>query len=224
MWMQYRYGTSTTAAAKILYKDGGVPRFYRGIVPALVQGPMSRFGDTAANVGVLTLMDSYDNTKDLNVGIKTLGASAGAACFRIFLTPVDTVKTMMQVEGKDGLPKLVAKVKQRGPLVFYHGALGSAAATFAGHYPWFATFNTLQASIPVPEEMLPQLTRNAAIGFTSSVVSDCISNSLRVLKTYRQTSEVSVVSRKCFANTLKLCEDLFVCVCTVLRQGRHRHH
>lgn len=29
--------------------------------------------------------------------------------------------------------------------------------------------------------------RNAVIGFTSSVVSDSISNSLRVIKTYRQT-------------------------------------
>ena len=34
-----------------------------GVVPALVQGPMSRFGDTAANTGVLALLESYDSTK-----------------------------------------------------------------------------------------------------------------------------------------------------------------
>ena len=31
--------------------SGGIPRFYRGLLPALVQGPLSRFGDTAANTG-----------------------------------------------------------------------------------------------------------------------------------------------------------------------------
>lgn len=43
MWMrttinyQYRYGLSTTEAFKTLYKDGGIPRFYRGLLPALIQ-------------------------------------------------------------------------------------------------------------------------------------------------------------------------------------------
>jgi hypothetical protein len=75
-----------------LYADGGIPRFYRGVLPAMIQGPMSRFGDTAANTGILTLMDSLPATQNLNVGFKTVAASAAAALFRIFLMPVDTVK------------------------------------------------------------------------------------------------------------------------------------
>jgi hypothetical protein len=75
-----------------LYADGGIPRFYRGVLPALVQGPLSRFGDTASNTGVLTFLNNVEATKDLNVGVKTVCASAGAALFRIFLMPVDTVK------------------------------------------------------------------------------------------------------------------------------------
>lgn len=46
MWLrttmnyQYRYGYNTTTAIKILYKDGGIARFYRGILPALIMfGP-----------------------------------------------------------------------------------------------------------------------------------------------------------------------------------------
>lgn len=54
-------------------QEGGIPRFYQGLLPALVQGPASRFGDTAANAGVITLMDSLDSTKDLPV----LGACVG---------------------------------------------------------------------------------------------------------------------------------------------------
>src|SRR6476659_10923561 len=50
MWLrttvnyQYRNGTSFPIALRTLYADGGVPRFYRGLVPALFQGPLSRFG------------------------------------------------------------------------------------------------------------------------------------------------------------------------------------
>jgi hypothetical protein len=36
-----------------LWKEGGIPRFYKGVSFAIVQNPLSRFGDTAANVGVL---------------------------------------------------------------------------------------------------------------------------------------------------------------------------
>ena len=59
---------------------------------------------------------------------------------------------MMQVEGKTGLQKLKTKFKgaggfPRGVPVLWYGALGSAGATFVGHYPWFATYNLLQARI-----------------------------------------------------------------------------
>lgn len=93
---QYRMGTSFPVALRTLYADGGIPRFYRGVLPALIQGPLSRFGDTAANTGVLTLLDSFESTERLNVGVKTVAASAAAALFRIVLMPVDTVKTTMR--------------------------------------------------------------------------------------------------------------------------------
>ena len=55
---QYRYGTSTTEATRTLYADGGWTRYYQGLTAALIQGPVSRFGDTAANVGILALLES----------------------------------------------------------------------------------------------------------------------------------------------------------------------
>lgn len=56
-----------------------------------------------------------------------------------------------------------------------------------GHYPWFATFNYLQEAIPKQETLPLQLARNAVIGFAASAMSDTVSNSVRVIKTYRQT-------------------------------------
>merc|ERR1711997_468616 len=180
---QYRYGTSTTVAMKKLWAEGGIPRFYRGLAPALFQGPLSRFGDTAANTAILALLEPYD----LPMAAKTGAASLSAGLWRIFITPIDTVKTTLQVEGKQALPLLGAKIRTHGILVTFHGALAAASATAVGHFPWFFTYNTLQEAIPKTDDPLKKLGRNALIGFVSSVVSDTTSNSLRVIKTTRQT-------------------------------------
>ena len=103
------------------------------MLPALLQGPLSRFGDTAANTGMLTALNSMESTKNLNVGLKTATASVAAALFRIVLMPIDTVKTTMQVTGK--FSAVVDKIKLGGPLTLYNGAIAAASATFVGHYP-----------------------------------------------------------------------------------------
>jgi len=191
MWMrttvnyQYRNGTTFPVALRTLYADGGIPRFYRGVLPALVQGPLSRFGDTAANTGMLTLMNSYDTTANMSVGIKTVSASAAAAIFRIFLMPVDTVKTTMQVEGS--FAAVVTKVRVGGVPALYQGALAAASATFVGHYPWFFTYNYLGEHLDKADTKIGNLARSAFIGFCSSAVSDTCSNSVRVVKVYKQT-------------------------------------
>mgnify|MGYP001297895785 CR=1 FL=1 len=189
---QYRYGINTTGAIRHLYSDGGLLRFYRGFGFAIVQGPWSRFGDTFANNGTLALLNNMESTRDLHVGSKTLVASLAASSFRIISTPIDTCKTILQVEGKNGLSTLRQKYIKgggfpRGVPVFWYGAIGSASATFVGHYPWFFTYNYLQAHLPTRDTTLGQISRNALIGFSASAVSDTVSNSIRVLKTYRQT-------------------------------------
>lgn len=198
MWLrttmnyQYRNGGTTRQALATLYADGGIRRFYRGVGPALVQGPMSRFGDTAANAGVIALLNGTPMTADLPVGVKTFAASLAAASWRIFLMPVDTMKTIMQVEGKNGIPALRGKVRAGGVPVLYAGALAASGATLVGHFPWFFTYNYLDASLPLPDTTLQKLGRSALMGFTASVVSDTCSNSIRVVKTTKQTSVVPI--------------------------------
>lgn len=107
MWMrttvnfQYRYGMTTMEALSHLYNEGGrglggIRRFYRGVGPALFQGPLSRFGDTASNAGMMALWDSFETTQNLPAAAKTITASAAAAGFRVFLMPIDAAKTIMQ--------------------------------------------------------------------------------------------------------------------------------
>ena len=193
MWLrttmnyQYRYGTTTKEAIKHLYKEGGIKRFYKGVGPALFQGPLSRFGDTAANTGIITLLNSNEKTKDLPVSIKTFVASSTAALWRICIMPLDTCKTILQVEGNKGMSILKNKIRTHGVTSLYHGSIGASTATLVGHYPWFFTYNYLNQKLPEFDSTIKTLLRNGFIGFSSSIISDCASNSIRVVKTTRQT-------------------------------------
>mmetsp|Transcript_25024 Transcript_25024/g.56302 ORF Transcript_25024/g.56302 Transcript_25024/m.56302 type:complete len:304 (-) Transcript_25024:451-1362(-) len=206
MWMrttvnfQYKYGMSTTQALKHIYNDGGrglggILRFYKGMGPALLQGPLSRFGDTAANDGALAIMDNHPAFEGTPTWVKSIGCSASAAAFRIFLMPIDCLKTTLQVEGSKGMGLLGQKIKTSGPFVLWHGGMGVVTATFVGHYPWFYTRNQLSAVLPKYDrktELLSYLGVNGLIGFCASAVSDTCSNSIRVLKTTKQTSEEAI--------------------------------
>ncbi|KAK0128328.1 hypothetical protein ONS95_000303 [Cadophora gregata] len=191
---QYRFGTSFSAATRTLYADGGFIRYYQGMGAALVQGPVSRFGDTAANAGILALLQSNSYLKGLPTPIKTVFASLCAASFRMILTPIDTLKTTLQVQGSRGTTLLRQRIKSNGVGSLWWGAFATAAATFVGHYPWFATYNFLFENIPEPPKhsIVVWLLRLAFIGFVASVVSDTVSNSLRVVKTYRQVNDTQV--------------------------------
>ena len=197
MWLrtamnyQYRYGGTLGTSLKELYDDGGIPRLYQGLPFAIVQGPLTRFGDTAANVGILALLESIPETASLPLPLKTLAGSVTAGAWRICLMPIDTSKTAMQVEGADGLEKLKQQVIDVGPSPLFQGALASAAATAAGHFPWYLTYNFLNDYLPViskEDDLLLFLVRSAALGLVSSSVSDTVSNSLRVIKTTKQTA------------------------------------
>jgi hypothetical protein len=138
MWLrtvvnyQYRHGVSSFEAFRILYKEGGILRFYRGASFALLTGPISRFGDTAANEGIKDLMTG----SNLPLWAITLMASLTAAFWRVAITPLDTIKTTLQVSGSTGWDRLFLKVKNHGIKTLWDGALGNYLATLAGHYPW----------------------------------------------------------------------------------------
>merc|ERR1719157_255513 len=116
-----------------------------------------------------------------------MAASGVAAGFRLFLMPIDAWKTTKQVEGADGLKKLIEKTKKH-PSALWQGAAGAMTATWVGHYPWFYTNNQLREVLPQFDFTYGKYARNAVIGFASATVSDSCSNSLRVLKTTVQTS------------------------------------
>jgi hypothetical protein len=149
MNVQYANGGTLSGALQKLWAEGGVRRLYQGVSIAIVQAPLARFGDTAANTGVLALLAV--TAPDVPLALATAAASTAGACWRLLLTPLDTLKTARQVRGATAVALLAEKTAARGPLALYDGALAAAGASWVGSYPWFVTFNALQASLPAAE-------------------------------------------------------------------------
>jgi len=208
MWLrttmnyQYKFGGQMIPTIKYLYKEGGIMRFYRGYIPALMVGPISRFGDTFTNELALSVFkDSH-----VPLSVQTGCASVMAGCWRILTLPIDAWKTSLQVHGNNGINILRMKVEKEGVKGLYNGALASSTATMIGHFPWFTTYNYMNLYIPkikYSDEPMKALGRNAFIGFCASLVSDTVSNSMRVIKTYKQTHEEKIGYRRVVKEVLE---------------------
>ena len=193
MWLrtsinyQLRYGSNFLRSLSILYKEGGIRRFYRGIGFALVQAPFSRFVATASNDGVLALLAGLPLTKDWTPAVTTVFASLTVGLFRILLMPIDTCKTVLQVDSREGFRALMRRVRAGHISALYQGAAATAVSSTIGHYPWFVIYNGLSSAEWLQRLIPKNLFRNASIGLVASVVSDTIINVFRVIKTTKQS-------------------------------------
>lgn len=199
MWLrttmnyQVKNGGSFLETIKKLWAEGGLPRLYKGLLPwAIFQAPLSRFGDVAANEMVISVFAALLPSVPLSVA--TWFASMTGACWRILITPIDTCKTILQTDGDKGWERLMGKIEKGGPLVLWHGWEGNYIANVVGNYPWFFIMNLLSSRIAVPAGNIAKLIRSASIGAASSSVSDLVSNSIRVVKTKKQTHESADIS------------------------------
>jgi len=142
MWLrtvmnyQYRHGGSTLATVATLWREGGIARFYSGLTAALIQGPLSRGVAAAANFATIFLMAQSTLTAELPTFVKTAISSVGVASFRVLYYPLDTIKTMLQVEGMDAFPALRKKIQASGYCALWHGASFSVLSTAIRHVIW----------------------------------------------------------------------------------------
>jgi len=196
---QYTNGISTTNALRTLYKQGGVSRFYRGYIPALMLASSARFTDAVANVGVLEMTK---NTS-LQLYTKTAISSIIAGCCRSLLMPLDVIKTNYQVRGAKGFEIVKTNIKKNGPRVLWNGTLAQCTAATVGHFPWFFTYNYLNQQIPVRKSVYEELFKQCCIGFCSSLASDICINGFKVLKTTKQTTQIDASYKTIITDIMK---------------------
>ena len=83
------------------------------------------------------------------------------------------------------------RVRQGEVHLLYEGTWVTMLSTLVAHYPWFFVHNLLNDALPLPSSSYHLILRSAVIGFSASVVSDCVSNVLKVIKTIKQSSTSS---------------------------------
>ncbi|KAJ9470608.1 hypothetical protein DIPPA_00637 [Diplonema papillatum] len=193
MWLrtsmnhQYAFGGTFTGALSHLYSQGGIPRFYKGLPYAMVQAPLTRFGDTFAQSLVESVYKAHFPGGEY-ASVYTAVGSTAASVFRVLCTPIDTLKTTSQVHGDTAMAVLFAKVRQGGVLELFSGWEGNFVASWLGNYPWFFVFNTMQSHWPVVGWVgVWKHVRVGVIGVCATCTSDVVSNCVRVVKTIRQT-------------------------------------
>lgn len=193
MWLrttmnyQYRYGVTLKTALKNLYNQGGIIRFYRGITYAIVLGPLSKFGATAANEGSKVLIESYKWNTSITQLTSTILGTVFTVIWRLFLMPLETCKTVLQVDGTFGFQQLIQRVMKGNISSFYQGSVACIMVTATSHYPWFYVYNLLDNKMKKVDNLFHTIYRSAFIGFMASAVSDSVSNFLRILKTIKQS-------------------------------------
>eukprot|EP00755_Sulcionema_specki_P000427 Sspe_Gene.115132::Locus_102051_Transcript_1_1_Confidence_1.000_Length_1029::g.115132::m.115132 len=189
MWLrtamnhQYANGGNLVSALQHLWGEGGVLRFYKGLTFAIIQAPLTRFGDTFMNGLTLVL---FAPTTGVGTSLTTLVSSTLAAAFRVLCTPIDTLKTSLQVHGDGAYNVVLTKFRQKGISELFAGWEANYIASWLGNYPWFAVHNYMDATIPVWVGPWRHV-RSGLIGIAATTASDCVSNSMRVVKTIRQT-------------------------------------
>lgn len=194
MWLrttvnyQYRYGVPMVKALRELYLQGGVIRFYKGVSYAIVLGPVCKFGATAANEGARVLMDSYDLNSTTAQFYATILGTGLNALWRFLLMPLETCKTVLQVDGSTGFQRLIAKVMKGNISVLYQGSAACLLVSTVSHYPWFYVYNLLDKTMKKSTDLIDTIVRSAFIGFMASAASDIISNGLRIIKTIKQST------------------------------------
>lgn len=209
MWLntivnyQYYHGTHMKDSIETLYRNGGIRRFYTGFIPTLMHGSTSRFCDfyshsLSKHICQECLSVSTDST--LNSVILSAGISSG---FRSILTPLETVKLIYQIDGNNATDKIKKKIKAHGLKNMWSGSGAVMTANFFGYIPWFYTFETLDKNLPKYESETSNIIRNGTIGFTSSVVSDVLSNFTRVVKTIKQNEQNNIKYTKIITKIVK---------------------
>lgn len=172
-------------AFRTLYSQGGVARFYAGVLPTVLHVTLCRFGDTTANNAALAYLPG-----DSLAG-KTALASVSGAAWRALLLPLETVRSNMQVRGQGGMDVVRGRFYARGLRGLYSGAAASFGAGLLGHFPFFFTVNWVSQAVPLADDahILQKIGRNGGMGFLAAMCSDVVTNGFKIIATNKQTNK-----------------------------------
>lgn len=177
---QCRYNLPMAQTFSMLYREGGIRRFYCGSHWSLVLKSLGRVGSIASRGSIIYSSENFNMTLSKQ-SILLIGATTQALC-RVVWNPVEVFLTMSQTEGRAGADMLRYKVKRHGYRSLFHGGRAAFAQSITAHYPWLLTYQMVSTSLPAPKSRLESILHSTIVGFSSAVVADILSNPFRYVK------------------------------------------
>ena len=193
---QYKHGTSLSDTIKTLYNQGGILRFYRGYFPSLFLGSSIKFGEINAYY--------YSKQCNFNELERLVFISSVSSLLKFTFVPIDTLDIFLQVEGKKGIETLKNKVNSQGVRVLYYGLTPWITSNFISTFCWYNIHNYLDSKFKnYGKEGIVFNIKNAIIGGSASVISDSLTNPLRILKIYKQSNTNQVSYTETYKNIVE---------------------
>lgn len=175
---QYKNGNNFKNTVAILYKNGGIPRFYNGFIPTVINTSCNRFLDYL----------THETIQVDNLFTKVFVGGILASALKIVITPLETYKVMNQIHGNKAFKLLKLRTKNNGIKSLWKGSNDIALTNFVEHIGWFNTYEYLDRKLPKDMNVI---LRSGFLGLTSSVTTDVLSNHLKIVKTMKQTTNLN---------------------------------
>lgn len=178
-------GGSAKSAAQQLSAQGGIGRYYKGIVPSALGMMVARFCDAAGDMAASEFIEQkYPQLKN-PVTCAIFGALVAGALYYP-LMPLETLAITARSSGAAGVKKLGNIVAQKGIAPLYNGANESVTAAFVDHLVWYGTRHFLDSAIPKAQGARNEFLRNCLIGALSGIASDTFSHPITLVKVQKQ--------------------------------------
>ena len=185
---QYRYGYSIHKTISKLYKEGKMPRFIKGIIPATIDSSLCKMGDI--------FIYSYvkENFSDESTLSQSFLIGFFSSFHKFLLTPLDTISVNYHVYGDSAPKTLQNEIKKNGILSLYNGGCSILGLSAISSTIWFSFFINYENYTKQYINERNKSFIDGINGAAASVSSTLILNPIHALKTYRQTKHLSYVN------------------------------
>lgn len=174
---QYNHGDSFVKTFRSLYKEGGFPRFYSAFLPTLVNSSSNRFVDYL----------SHELIPTNNLTYKVFVGGLIASCFKTLITPLEGYKVISQRYGNRAHKIIRLNIRKQGLKTMWRGSTDNGLSNYVEHVTWFHTYDTLDKRLSNMNVLL----KSGFLGLTSSFTTDLMSNHLKIVKTMKQTTNLT---------------------------------
>jgi solute carrier family 25 2-oxodicarboxylate transporter 21 len=185
------HNESVLKTLQSIYREGGIPRFYRGMAAELIGIVPKSSGMYASYEMVRRELVSRDNFGDTSLSAAIAGWCSGWVEAAI-VSPTQVIK--VRVQAKEHLGKyhgsvdcLTKLIKEEGPKSLFIGLGPTIWRNTVWNTVYFGSMHFLKAQLPVATTKLQDLSQTFISGFFGAIFATCFNAPFDVVKSRFQS-------------------------------------